>query len=195
MRLDILNPPYDPVDAERMDRFRVGDTDGEYVPLYSVRLMVGHHPDLAEGMRQTAWLFLDPSRSSLDLPTREVVVARTLARSHCEYQWGIHQAVFGNAARFTEAKRVSVVHGGSWDPVWEEKERALLDAVDEVVDTSTLGDKKWATLLSYLSPQQALEMLALIGWYQLNSYLSNAVQLPLESFATPFPPPPATPPN
>jgi 4-carboxymuconolactone decarboxylase len=193
MRLDILNPPYDPVDAERMDRFRVGDTDGEYVPLYSVRLMVGHHPDLAEGMRQTAWLFLDPSRSSLDLPTREIVVARTLARSHCEYQWGIHQAVFGAEAGFDEERRVSVVHGGPEDPVWQEQERVLLRAVDEVVDSSTLRDKTWHGLLEHLSPQQALEMLALIGWYQLNSYLSNAVQLPLENFAARFPPPPNPP--
>ena len=189
MRLEMLNPPYGPVDTERMDRFRVGETNGEYVPLYSVRLMVKHHPDLAEAMRKTAWLFLDTSTSTLDLPTREIVVARTLARCRCEYQWGIHQAVFGDAAGFDEARRVAIVYGAWDDPVWDEKQRSLVRAVDEIFDSSTLGDETWNALVGYLSPRQVLESLALIGWYQLNSYLSSAVQLPLENFALRFPPP------
>ncbi|OLB81967.1 MAG: hypothetical protein AUI14_01515 [Actinobacteria bacterium 13_2_20CM_2_71_6] len=189
MRLDMLNPPYEGVDAERVAKWTPPNVEVE--PLHTVRMFLRHHPDLAETMRPLAWFFLDPTKSSIDeVRVRELVVARTCARARCEYQWGVHQAVFGEAAGFTPEQRVATVEGSPDDPAWDdERDRAVLRAVDELIDTATLSDGAWQGLRAHLSEQQTLELVALAGWYLLNCFTSNATQTPLEPFAARFPAP------
>ncbi|HEX5400922.1 MAG TPA: carboxymuconolactone decarboxylase family protein [Pseudonocardiaceae bacterium] len=185
MRLDMLKPPYEGVDAERIAAWAPPGADVE--PLHTVRMFVKHNNELAENMRPLAWFFLDPQRSALEVRVREVAVARTCARSGCEYQWGVHQAVFGEAAGFTPAQVAATVHGTPDDEIWDARDRAVLTAVDELIDTQTLSDKAWTQLSEHFTGTQSLELVALIGWYLLNCFTSNATQTPLEAFAARFP--------
>lgn len=185
MRLDMLYPPYEGEDAVRVARWVPPNTNVE--PTQSVRLMLKNHPDLAEAMRGLAWFLLDADRSSLDIRLRELAVARTTARARCEYQWGIHQAVFGDAAGITPEQRISTVTGSPDDAVWDDRDRAVLRAMDELYDTSKLSDDAWAALSAHLGSTEIIELIAVAGWYLLNSYWTNSAQPPLESFAVPFP--------
>jgi hypothetical protein len=185
MRLEMLNPPYTGEDAERVARWIPPNVDVE--PLNTVRTMLRNHPEMGERMRPFAWFFLDPTLSTLEVRIREVAVARTCAKAGCEYQWGVHQVIFGEAAGFTDEQRVSSVWGSADDPVWDERDRAVIRAVDELLDTNTLGDETWADLIKFMHHSQALELVALIGWYLLNCFTTNATQTPLEPFAARFP--------
>src|SRR5579859_489018 len=149
--------------------------------------MLRHAPDLAEAMRTLAWFFLDPAQSSLEVRVREVTIARTCALNECEYQWGNHQAVFGGAAGFTEEERYSTVHGTPEDPLWSDRDRAVLRAVDELVLTRRLSDKAWNELRQHLSEGQILEVVTVVGWYALNCYTTNVMEAPLEPFTLRFP--------
>jgi hypothetical protein len=185
MRLDMLNPPYTGVDAENVAKWTPPNVEVE--PLHTVRMFLRHHPDLADTMRPLAWFFLDPNTASLEVRVREMVVARTCGLARCEYQWGVHQAVFGEAAGFDDEQRLSTVYGSPEDAVWDDRDRAVLRAVDELYETSTLSDKAFKGLQDYFSGKQIIELAALAGWYLLNCYTTNATQTELEPFALRFP--------
>jgi len=185
MRLEMLEPPYTGVDAERVAKWTPPNVEVE--PLHTVRMFLRHHPDLAETMRPLAWFFLDPTTSALEARVREVVVARTCGRARCEYQWGVHQTVFGDAVGFTQEQRESTVNGSPDDTCWDARDRAVLRAVDELYDSSTVSDDSWKALSEHFTGKQQLELVALVGWYLLNCFTSNATQTPLESFALRFP--------
>lgn len=185
MRLEMLNPPYEGEDAARVAGWVPPNTDVE--PTHSVRLMLRHHPDLAEAMRGLAWFLLDAGRSSLDIRLRELAVARTTALAGCEYQWGVHQAVFGDDARITDEQRESTVSGSPDDHCWDERDRIVLRAMDELHETAGVSDATWSALTRHLAAEEIVELVTVAGWYLINSYLTNAAQPPLESFAVPFP--------
>jgi alkylhydroperoxidase family enzyme len=185
MRLEMLNPPYEGEDAVRVARWVPPNTDVQ--PTHSVRLMLRQRPDLAEAMRGLAWFLLDAGRSSLDIRLRELAVARTTALAGCEYQWGVHQAVFGSDARITEEQRESTVNGSPDDPCWDARDRTVLRAMDELHETSGISDATWGRLIQHLSAEEIVELITVAGWYLLNSYWTNASQPQLEDFAVPFP--------
>lgn len=186
MRLEILTPPYQGEDAARVAQWVPPGTDVQ--PAASVRLMLRQHPELAAAMHGLGWFLLDPGKAVLEVRVRELAVARTTARTGSEYQWGMHQAVFGDAAGFTDAQRVSTVHGGPDDPVWDERDRAVLRAVDELLDTDRLSDAGWAALRAHLSEAAVVELLTVVGMFVMNSYWIGIGQPPLESYALRFPP-------
>src|SRR5262245_52034224 len=50
-------------------------------------------------------------RGSIALRSRELMILRTCARCGAEYEWGVHVAVFGGKAGWTEDELRSSVHG------------------------------------------------------------------------------------
>ena len=82
----------------------------------------------------------------------------------------------------------SLVHGGPQDSCWEaEEERCLIAFCDELHRTADLREESWAALRQYFSEEAVLELLLLAGFYRTVSYLTNALRLPMESFAARFP--------
>lgn len=123
----------------------------------------------------------------LTLRQREIVVDRITALSGSEYEWGVHIAFFGKAAELSEAQIRSLVKGGAEDPVWSGDEAALLRASDQLHTSCDLDDECWQGLRAHFSEEAILEILMLAGFYRTISYLTNALRLPLETFAARFP--------
>ena len=175
MRLDMLDPPYDPADAERLARLLPEGAE----PVHLMRQLLRAHPDLTEALMILPG-FLHGSGSRLDPRTRELVVARTLARCGNDYEWGIHLAPAADVARFSAEERSALATGAADDPVWDRHDQVLLHAVDELYDSETLSDATFTALLDHLDGGQALELAAAAGWYRATSLLSNTLQPPLE---------------
>jgi alkylhydroperoxidase family enzyme len=127
------------------------------------------------------------SPGNLTLRQREIVIDRITAQSGSEYEWGVHITFFGKEAEFTEAQVRSLVKGGAEDSVWKEEERALLCACDQLHASCDLDDEAWQALRTHFSEEAILEILMLAGFYRMVSYLTNALRLPLESYAARFP--------
>jgi alkylhydroperoxidase family enzyme len=126
-------------------------------------------------------------RGNLSLRQREIVIHRVAALSGSEYEWGVHVKLFGAAAGLTETQLRSLAHGDTEDPVWNEDERALIGACDQLHATCNLDDGGWEALRAHFSEEAVLEVLMLAGFYRTVSYLTNAVRLPLESYAARLP--------
>jgi len=123
--------------------------------------------------------------SPLTLRTREIVILRTTAKRRCEYEWGVHVAIFARAARLTEDQvRATVLDDTE---CWSPSERGLISAVDQLCDTAILDDKTGAQFREDWNVQEQLEILALVGNYTTISLVANVASLPREPFAARFP--------
>lgn len=134
--------------------------------------------------------FMDASlldRGHLSLRQREIVIDRVTARAGSEYEWGVHVALFAARAGLGAAEISATVKGDAGDAVWSADERALVAAVDQLHETSTIDDAAWQALSGHFSPEAILEVLMLAGFYRMVSYLTNALRLQPEAFAARFP--------
>jgi alkylhydroperoxidase family enzyme len=128
-------------------------------------------------------------RGHLTLRQREIVIARTTALCRCEYEWGVHIAIFGSRVGFTPAQTSSLVQCGPTDDCWSEQEQALLRLCDALDRDCTIDEALWRVLRADFSEEAMLELLMLAGFYRTVSYLANALRLPLEPGAARFPAP------
>ena len=126
-------------------------------------------------------------RLSLSMRDREILIDRTTARCGCEYEWGVHIAFFAERAGLDAEQVRSLTHGSADDRCWTEPaERALIAAVDELHDRSTIGDERWTALAAHHRPEQLLDITLLAGWYHAISYAANGARVDLEEGAPRF---------
>jgi alkylhydroperoxidase family enzyme len=145
-----------------------------------------HNLPMTRAMR--GWGSYELSRElSLSLRDREIVIDRTCARCRCEYELGVHVALFAARAELDEQQVTSLVSGGADDRCWpSDHERTLIRAVDALHDTADIGDELWAQLTGHFTAEQVLELTMLCGWYHAISFTALAVRVPLEDFAPRF---------
>lgn len=123
---------------------------------------------------------------NLTLRQREIVIDRTTALCGCEYEWGLHVAIFGARVGFTDAQLASLVHGVPGDACWPAPEQTLLRLCDALHHGCDIDDALWQQLRADFSDEAMLELLLLAGFYRTVSYLGNALRLPLEPDAATF---------
>jgi alkylhydroperoxidase family enzyme len=123
----------------------------------------------------------------LSLRDRDVVIDRVCVRCGAEYEWGVHVAAFAEAAGFTPEQNAAIASMGPAAAPLTERDRLLVRMVDELHDTSDVGDSLWAELAEVWSPAQLIELLMLAGWYHAISYVCNAARVPLERWAERWP--------
>jgi alkylhydroperoxidase family enzyme len=133
--------------------------------------------------RFTAGGLLD--RGLLTLRQREIVIDHICALNRCEYEWGVHIALFAAKAKLTPQQIEATAAGGDAD--WSEDERVLLDVCRELDATRDISDPLWHRLSEHFTPEQILEIIALIGFYRTVALYANALRLPHEPFAARFP--------
>lgn len=176
-RLSPLAPPYPPEIQAQFDRIMRGAP-----PLMLFRVMAGH---------ARAWdkfrggSLLDPG--PLSLRQREIVIDRTCALNRCEYEWGVHVAIFAGPAQLSAEQIRATVKGDATSPCWSPSEQALIAAVDALHARATLDDAEFSALSAHYDAAQILEIMLLCGFYRTVSYLANGLRLPLEESAARFP--------
>lgn len=176
-RIAPLEPPYPPDIQGQFDRIMRGAP-----PLTLFRVMAGH-PRAWDKFR--AGGLLDPG--PLSLREREIVIDRTTALNACEYEWGVHVAIFAGPARLTGDEVRATVLGDAKSSCWSPAEQAMIAAVDALHHRATLDDAEFAALSAHYDNAQILEIMLLCGFYRTVSYLANGLRLPLEANAARFP--------
>ena len=124
--------------------------------------------------------------SPLPLRWRELVILRVTARRGCEYEWGVHVAIFAMAAKLTAAE-VAASCGPLVPADWPDADAILLAAVDALLDHGRMDDALQLRFEATFSLDQQLEIMALAGAYQTISLVANTARLPPEPFAARFP--------
>jgi len=176
-RIAPLDPPYAPDVRDQFDRIMRGAP-----PLMLFRVMAGH---ARAWEKFRAGSLLD--RGPLSLREREIVIDRTCALNRCEYEWGVHVAIFAAPAALDAAQVRATVLEGADAPCWSAAEQALVAAVDALHHLATWTDAEFAALKAHYGEDQILEIMLLCGFYRTVSYLANGLALPLETDAARFP--------
>jgi alkylhydroperoxidase family enzyme len=126
-------------------------------------------------------------KGPLSLRQREILIDRTTARLGCEYEWGIHIALFAEKVGFKAEHVAAIVTGPSDAACWAPHERALIAVVDDLVDRRAIAAATWTQLATHFDEAQILEAIALVGYYHTISFLGVGLELPLENYAARFP--------
>ncbi len=159
---------------------------------------IGLFRTFAKNLPMTAamrpWGSYELGRSlSLSLREREIVIDRTCARCGCEYEWGVHVALFGAKAELTSPQITSLAVGSATDACWSsERERLLIESVDALHDVSDISDPLADRLAAELSEAERLDLFLLIGWYHAISFVARSARVPLERGAPRLPRQPAS---
>lgn len=186
-RISHLSPPYTPDVEHALSQMMSGRHDRE--PLKLFRSFARDLPFTAAmgPLGQFMLSSRDRNGAAFDLRTREIVIDRVCAQCRCEYEWGVHVAVYSKKAGLDEEQLRSIVNGDAEDACWSEKDRAVITMVDELHSAGTLSDAAFAALSRHYQTVEIIELFALAGWYHAIAYMANAMRTELEDWAPRFP--------
>src|SRR3954462_4243399 len=85
----------------------------------------------------------------LSLREREIVIDRTCALTRCEYEWGVHVAIFATAAKLSDEQVRATVEESADASCWSASEQALIAAVDALHHRATLSDEEFERLSAH----------------------------------------------
>lgn len=176
--LQPVEAPYSPEVAKSLERY---PRQGDYL-LALFRTFANSKRFLEKGVAN----LLDRD-SPLPLRQREIVILRVTSNLNCEYEWGVHVAVFAAAARLTDQQVAATRLEAPGEADWSETEVLLLRVVDEICRQGRVSDATLPRFESAWSLEQQLEILALCGNYHTVAFVANTARLSPEAFAARFP--------
>lgn len=136
-------------------------------------LTLGRHRALFRG-----WLrFAGRLMPGGTLPRREteLVILRVAHLRECRYEFE-HHVRLGRRAGLTPGDVRRVVEGPSASG-WSARERALLVATDELHHRGDLTDETWSELRSHLDERGAIELVMLVGHYEMLATTITALRI------------------
>jgi len=103
--------------------------------------------------------------STLSDRQRELVVLRVAALRRSDYEWRQHLMLAGDAG-ITE-EEIARIAEGPGAPGWGTLDRAMLNAVDELVNDAMVADGTWEELSGELDREQIMDLVFTVGAYDL----------------------------
>jgi AhpD family alkylhydroperoxidase len=137
-------------------------------------LVLGRHRGLFRG-----WLhFAGRLMPGGALPRREteLVILRVAHLRANAYELEHHRRLAARA-RITPDEVERVLDGPAAEG-WTARERAILGAVDELHHLQDLTDPCWATLRDHLGEREAIELVLLVGHYEMLATAITALRVP-----------------
>ncbi|HEY4345632.1 MAG TPA: carboxymuconolactone decarboxylase family protein [Parvibaculum sp.] len=126
-------------------------------------------------------------KGTISLREREIAIDRTCGRCGGEYEWGVHVALFAEAAGLGRVEIEATVAKDADVACWNDRERLIVRLVDQLHDTATVDDALWTELVREFRDEQLIELIMLAGFYHMVSFVVNAMRLPPEPYAARFP--------
>jgi alkylhydroperoxidase family enzyme len=109
---------------------------------------------------------------------RKIAILRTGWLCQAPYEFGEHVAQ-AKRMGFT-AEEIDAIRTGSDAVLWDDHERAVLRAVEELHDNAMVDEATWAQLAQRFDDHQMFELLILIGQFTATAYFQNSLRLRLE---------------
>lgn len=109
---------------------------------------------------------------------RELAILRVAWRRRAEYEWTQH-VLISRAAGFSDddIRRVTAKPD---EAGWNSVEAAVIRSVDELLKSARIADDTWNTLLPELGVQKLVELIHVVGNYDLIAMFMNSTGMELE---------------
>jgi alkylhydroperoxidase family enzyme len=167
-RVSEVRPPYDAETASALEAL------GPPISLFRV---FARRPDRARAIQGWGSYYLS-RRTALSLRHRELVIDRTTAKCGADYELGVHLGHFAAKVGLDDDHVTSIVSGTPDDRCWTESaDRAVLRAVDALIEVRDLSDDRWGQLVSAIGEEGAIDLLLVCGWYHAISFAVRALRL------------------
>jgi len=167
MRLD--KPRLDPLSDDELDpEVRKTFGDGEMLNIFRT---LARHPKLLK-----RWLVFGNhilSKSSLSARDREIAILRIGWLCRAGYEWGQHVEI-GRSVGLSDDE-IEQIGVGAEGAGWDDRERALLRATDELHADAFVSDETWQALSAHYDEQQLVDLLFTVGQYNLVSMVLNSL--------------------
>ena len=144
--------------------------------VFNIFKTLAHHPDL---MRR--WLVFGNHvlfKSTLPARERELVILRIGYLCQADYEWTQHVQI-GLEAGLTK-EEIRRIPKGPDAPEWNEQDRLLLKATDELRADAFISDATWQGLTKYYNAQQLMDIVFAVGQYNLVSMALNTLGVQLD---------------
>lgn len=150
----------------------------------NMSMVLANHPALALAYNTFGKHLL--LNSTIAVRPRELIVLRTAWLQKCEYEWHYHVGYALSAGLTME--EIGAIRDGWRSPVWDGKDedRAILRAVDELVDQSRIGDETWALLGRHYDRRQLMDLVFTIGNYVMLGWAVATFGIPVEDGVDPI---------
>jgi len=142
----------------------------------NIMMVMANHPPLATIYNQWGKHFL--MANSLNTRQLELIILRVAWKVKSPYEWHNHVGYGMNAGLSLE--EIAAIRDYPQGGRWIEEEAALLQAVDDLIDTNNLSDQTWATLAKTLDKTQLMDLVFTIGHYVMTSWALSAFGVPIE---------------
>jgi len=142
---------------------------------YNVFRTMVRHPKLYRRWSPFAGRLLQ--RSELSDRERELVILRTSWRCGAAYEWA-HHVEIGRQIGLSHEDMARVASES--EEGWDDHERALLDAVDELARDHVVADATWERLAPGYSQEQLIEVIMLAGAYAMLAGALNTLRVATE---------------
>jgi glyoxylase-like metal-dependent hydrolase (beta-lactamase superfamily II)/alkylhydroperoxidase family enzyme len=133
-----------------------------------------------ELFRRWAPLAAHLSDGSLPAKDRELAILRTAVRCGSPYEWAQHSALA--AAAGLTAEEIARAARTTAASQWSSRQKAILDAVDQLHATSTVSQPTWEVLAGQYAPAELIELIVLIGHYHGVAFALNAFKTPTDAW-------------
>jgi 4-carboxymuconolactone decarboxylase len=158
-------------DADTAAKHRINGRD---LNLFKVLM---NHPTLVRRWAVFAGHVL--RKQTLPPRERELLILRIGWLNQAEYEWAQHVEI-AKREGISEAEIERVKAGPSGG--WGSDDAVLLQAVDDLFETSCVSDATWTALAKKYSTEQMIDLVFTIGQYNLVSWALNSFGVPLDDY-------------
>jgi 4-carboxymuconolactone decarboxylase len=116
---------------------------------------------------------------------RELLILRVAWLTRCRFEWASHEPV-ARRTGVTDQDIEGIVTGPAAS-CWNQREAALMGAVDELMADSTISDATWSVLRDSYDDLQLIEIPVVVGQYQLVAYFNNTFGVEPDPALPPLP--------
>jgi len=148
--------------------------------LYNIFTTLARNPRALKAF--LAWGTYTLNHSSLDPRQREIVILRTGFLCKSGYEWAQHVRI-DKRAGLTDGE-IANIKLGSDAPGWNAADAALLRAADELHRDHFISDATWKALSGFLTEQQRMDLVFLVGQYTQVSMILNTFGVQLDEGLT-----------
>ena len=149
---------------------------GDPAKAYNIAKTLAHHPKLLK--RWNPLIMHTLRKSTLPPRARELIILRTSWQGDCHYEWHQHEGM-AQEAGLSEDDLVRVEEGPQASG-WDDADRVLMTAVDELKNYTVISDNTWAVLEQHYERQQIMDIVATVGAYLMLAMALNTFGVQVE---------------
>lgn len=136
-------------------------------------LTLGRHPALFRGWLRFAGRLMP--RGKLPRRETELVILRVAHVRACRYEHD-HHVRLGRRAGLADAELARVADGPAAEG-WAPRDQAILAATDELLADGDVSDETWSRLSEMLDTRQLIELVMLVGHYEMLAKTINTIRI------------------